>query len=1253
MVHRSQWSWCRCLPALLLALSAVLCLLQPALADSGRGKHKKMYAVPCPGKVVIDGKLDDWDLSGQLFMYIMQETSEMMSAKFAIMYDNEALYLSGDVRDDTPLMNRHDPHAGDAQFGWNADSCQFRLVIDPSQGYPLNQGSFDPVPNQEMVHLLLWYYTDKQEPVLQMQTGMNYAVPHADWQPYGLIPKDHYQAAYLKHDDGKGYTFEYRIPWATLMSEKHVHPKAGDLVSSTVQFNYSTPDGMTAGGGWLYDNMSGPGFTFQSSACWGKLIFSDKGNLPRDLVEEGVPPAPPMPLTFQYTLPEAAETTIQLFDEHGQVVRNLVASAARGKGVNTERWDGLDDAGKPLPAGNYTWKGLYHQPLKTKFIMSVHNSGNPPYKTDDNTGGWGGDHGICTTTCALPDGMLMAWNVCESGWGIVRTDLTGKRRWGSRSCATDLAVSDTRIFAANNTWADQQDQVLLFDLADCRPLPFGNGSSYLLPPPGGNGKADNKVTGLAYRAGKVYVAYQARNLVGVYDAVQGTLLDTLTVPTPQRLVARADGTLAVISGEQVLVVKGGKTTPLVTNHLDKPVGIAEDSAGQLYVANCGTLQNISVFTAEGKYLRSIGKTGGRPRMGRYDANGILEPGGISVDAKGRLWVAETLDGPKRVSVWDTKSGKFAQEFFGGSAYSTVVRMDPKHPDEVYCHDVLWKVNLNKGTWKAYSTVWRESNPNMVKGTYDLNVITAKNGHQYGWGIVNYSSVLYMRVGDVFKPILCGIDVLKANPYVYWPLYEIFRDNKKYPDGTYVWQDQNDDQTIQANELTTMEGRAESVFNVVDADLNLWSNAGFVLRPVRFAKDGRPIYDFNKREKFRVPTMDGGARFAVDPQDGSFYTLGGTWGRWTLDGKQEWSYKGCVGWQDAVNLPPVTPGKLYGPDYVLGTAGDYTGLVTYFGPFHLYTRDGLFVGSVMRDGRVGGGLGPDIIACENFNGQLVKPEGMNRYFLLAGDQDGRITEILGLDTVKRLPGGTYVHTAEAAKTATDALTEYQSKLAKGSKLEIARGRQNLNTAKGIQKIVDDTRGFTVRAAYDAQNLYVAYDVTSPYELTNSIVDPHTIFKGGNLLDIQLATDPAADEKRKTPAVGDVRILVTRQNGKPAAMLFHPRVKDFTGTPIVLKSPTGQESFDTIESSDAVKLDYTPKAGGFNALVTIPLSLIGWTPKAGGTVRMDLGYIFSKNATGSQAAMRAYWSNNSFSANIVDDVPNESRLEPGEWGTATVE
>ena len=45
--------------------------------DNGRGRHNQLYAVPAPGKVTIDGKLDDWDLSGQIEMFVIQATRGM------------------------------------------------------------------------------------------------------------------------------------------------------------------------------------------------------------------------------------------------------------------------------------------------------------------------------------------------------------------------------------------------------------------------------------------------------------------------------------------------------------------------------------------------------------------------------------------------------------------------------------------------------------------------------------------------------------------------------------------------------------------------------------------------------------------------------------------------------------------------------------------------------------------------------------------------------------------------------------------------------------------------------------------------------------------------------------------------------------------------------------------------------------------------------------------------------------------------
>lgn len=1275
-----------------MRLKATMCLAfliasLSALADTGLGRHKKVYAVPVPGKVAIDGKLDDWDLSGQIFMYVVSETSEMQSARCALMYDAEALYISGVVRDPSPMMNRHDPNV-DPDRAWDADVCQIFMSLDPALGYPIHKSSFNKDESDKMCTLMLWYYTDRKEPNLVALRAMTFNKPlRPDLSPTGVIPRDKFQAAYAKAEDGRGYTFEYRIPWDTF-SVKPV--KAGDMLAGSICVFWGTPDGLkTAGGGaWCYDVMAGPGFVFQSSSVWGKIIFSEKGNLPKDLVEEGLPPEKPMPLTFAYDVPEDSEVSICLFDAAGMVRRILVASGFRRAGQNVERWDGLDSAGKPLAPGAYTWKGLTHQPLKTKFILSAHNSGQPPYKTDDNTGGWGGDHGCPTSVCAAGDAMFLSWNMSESGWGIIKTDLKGKKLWGIRHNAEDMATDGERLFVVGDHGYEGEHSVKVFDARDGRPLNWGNGKPFLAPPPGGDAKS-NVATAAAYVPAMLYVSWTARDLVGVYDAhmvgsypnLDGNLLSTIPVSKPLRLAAHPDG-LVVIEGAQLLtgrddsrpiigmgvrlVATKGKGLA-ITDHIDMPAGVAADADGTIYVANRGKLQNISVFSRDGKFLKSIGKEGGRPRVGRYDPNGILEPGGIALDKNGNLWVAETLDGPKRHSVWDTKSGKLVAEFFGGSSYFGWAYMDPKHPDELYCHNVLWKVDLTKGTCVPWSTIWRPTAENMIgmpnPGGYagHFRVMTARNGKQFGWGMIDYSNMLFIREGEpstslgpgIFKPF-AGTIRIAFGAYGGGVLYPVMKGMKE---GAYLWQDANNDQTVQANELTgSPTGRGESAFNWIDADLNAWSDHGFMFKPIRFEADGRPVYDFAQRTEVPFKGSNSNATSLIyDDSDQAVYTLNPGkepgFARWTRDGKLVWGYGGIINWHQALSLPMVAPGRLWGLTMPLGIAGDFTGAATYFGPYHIFTRDGIYVGMVMRDGR-SGGLGPDITASETITGQLVKPDGTDRYFLLAGDQDGRVTEILGLDTVKRLPGGAYTHTEEHAKLAADALADYERAKAKAQRLEIVRGRPALDLARGVTKTVDATRAFTARAAYDEKNLYVAFDVTSPAELVNAIPDPRTIFKGGNLLDIQLATHAAADPKRKTPVPGDVRILVTRQEGKTAAVIYRPKVKGFEGEPIVLTSPTGKESFDAIEPAEAVKLDYTKQPGGFRAVATIPLELIGFAPKPGQSVRMDLGYIFG-NAAGTQAALRAYWTNNSFSANVTADIPNESRLEPAEWGTATVE
>jgi hypothetical protein len=273
----------------------------------------------------------------------------------------------------------------------------------------------------------------------------------------------------------------------------------------------------------------------------------------------------------------------------------------------------------------------------------------------------------------------------------------------------------------------------------------------------------------------------------------------------------------------------------------------------------------------------------------------------------------------------------------------------------------------------------------------------------------------------------------------------------------------------------------------------------------------------------------------------------------------------------LGLPVVKAGRLHGMTGGLGVAGNFTGNMSYFGVCHLFQRDGIYAAALMRDGRIAG-MGPDVGQPEGQGGQLVsvvtRPGSAPRTLLLAGGQDGRVTEVFGLDTVKPLPSREFALTAADVKTAVDVLADYNAKSGKAGRLVIAADRKALDSASPVGKSLDGARRFTARVARDEQHLFISFDVTAPHGLINAAADPTLVFKGGNCLDIQLAANPIADSNRKTPAPRDVRLLVTRQaaaDGKtirPVAVFYRPKVQGFKGRPIVLNSPTGKESFDEI-------------------------------------------------------------------------------------------
>jgi hypothetical protein len=80
-------------------------------------------------------------------------------------------------------------------------------------------------------------------------------------------------------------------------------------------------------------------------------------------------------------------------------------------------------------------------------------------------------------------------------------------------------------------------------------------------------------------------------------------------------------------------------------------GLAVDAAGRIYVLDAQA-QDVRVFAADGRHLRTIGRKGGGP--GEF-----ADADGIAVDDAGTLWVGDRR--ARRLSVFDT-SGALEQEY---------------------------------------------------------------------------------------------------------------------------------------------------------------------------------------------------------------------------------------------------------------------------------------------------------------------------------------------------------------------------------------------------------------------------------------------------------------------------------------------------------------------------------------------------------------------------------------------------------------
>src|SRR6185437_11432567 len=173
----------------------------------------------------------------------------------------------------------------------------------------------------------------------------------------------------------------------------------------------------------------------------------------------------------------------------------------------------------------------------------------------------------------------------------------------------------------------------------------------------------------------------------------------LDVPGP-RAIRIANQSLAYVISDHSTVMaldlKTGTTKPVITG-LANAVSLALDADGKIYVGVRDPDQQVKIFTPDGKPAGEIGRPGGRPVVGVWQTNAMLNVGGIVVDARKRLWATEMNFNPKRISVWNLSDGKFVTEYYGPTRYgASGAAIDPLDPNIMVSEGAEWKLDPATG-----------------------------------------------------------------------------------------------------------------------------------------------------------------------------------------------------------------------------------------------------------------------------------------------------------------------------------------------------------------------------------------------------------------------------------------------------------------------------------------------------------------------------------------------------------------------------
>jgi len=769
------------------------------------------------------------------------------------------------------------------------------------------------------------------------------------------------------------------------------------------------------------------------------------------------PPVAPIPVIF--TVPKDGKVTLVMEDK-GKRIANLIEGVFFKKGTHTYDWDGLDvgdNKYKPggqayytlnqkiVEAGTYKIRGLVHDPLKLTYDFTAYpNIGkqNVPWPTHlhDGDGGWLADHGVPHAAAFIPakdspygeDVVALAATVSEAGPAMAYVNMAGKKLGGLWRLGGDWTGA---YHFTTDSGAERNPAIFVYSIMSWQPSRKASKNSVLikilglskqgsfevdylnLMLPEGKTWQDNKLGGYAVHDGLLVFSELTSKSLYLYDTSKvnaenkGTLIKRIEMPNVQALAFAPDGALLMLVDktlEKFTIDRKNYTLVekkvLIKDGLDDPQQLMVAADGRIFIADWGKSNQVKIYSPKGKPVATLGSAG-PISSGLYVATHMNNPFGMTLDSKGRLWVAERSRLPKRVSLWDVKTGKLDNAFYGPTQYGGGGVLDPKDSSILYyanghgCMSI--KLDRKKGEGMVERIVYRNDEveacggkARYVNGHFPVYngkkryITNAYTGPTSGSNVAEFwldgagAAQLKTMIGG-----LRGFRYFSKNQARLGEYFPIFTDKEKPKNvreqrmldidrNTLLsktlacWIDSSNDGKIDSDEIKFLSfvdsddiGRILSANIGEDFEILIVHEKGVISIPSNgFSAEGHPLYDLGKIEYpitgIKLRGSSGGNQ-AMRCEDDSIIITGGPMQNFA-ENKQTWKIHSQWPSLHAGHAAPPSseyPGQMVSTTRLLGplvkpTSGD-AGQIWCInsdkGVMYLVTSDGYYLATLGKFG----------------------------------------------------------------------------------------------------------------------------------------------------------------------------------------------------------------------------------------------------------------------------------------------------------------